>query len=199
MPLQAAGAFWKHRPPSAYPNAFSRHLPVLHSGICTYNGVQIAAGYIVRQQVASAAVEGNFIVRMRLFTLGGWLMPAAAGLLLASCQSNNSTSETASAAAQTEAAPADTASVPAPNDGITAALLTQHIKVLASDEFQGRRPFTVGEEKATAYLAAEFKKLGLQPGPTGSYFQAVPLVEIVGTPDSVATVAGPGKSLALKY
>ena len=136
---------------------------------------------------------------MRLFTLRGWLVPAAAGLLLAGCQGQNSSSETATADSPTETAPTDTASVPAPADGITASLIGQHIKVLASDEYQGRRPFTAGEEKATAYLAAEFKKLGLQPGPNGSYFQAVPLVEITGTPDPTATVAGNGKSLTLKY
>ena len=136
---------------------------------------------------------------MRLFTLRGWLVPAAAGLLLAGCQGQNSSSETATVDSLTEAAPTDTASVPTPADGITASLIGQHIKVLASDEYQGRRPFTTGEEKATAYLAAEFKKLGLQPGPDGSYFQDVPLVEITGTPDPTATLVGNDKSLTLKY
>ena len=136
---------------------------------------------------------------MGLLTLRGWLVPAAAGLLLASCQGKQSSSETATTAKNSEAAPTDTASVPAPADGITAALLAKHIKVLASDEFQGRRPFTTGEEKATNYLASEFKKLGLQPGPNGSYFQAVPLVEITGKPDPTATVAGNGKTLTLNY
>jgi len=133
---------------------------------------------------------------MRLHLLRAAYLPLAAGLLLAGCQSNTS-SETASTDAA--AMPTDTASVPAPADGITGALLAQHIKVLASDEFQGRRPFTAGEEKTTNYLAAEFKKLGLKPGPNGTYFQAVPLVEITGTPDSTATVAGNGKTLTLKY
>ncbi|MCC3154039.1 M28 family metallopeptidase [Hymenobacter sp. BT770] len=138
---------------------------------------------------------------MRLFTLRGWLLPAAAGLL-ASCQGQTSSDKTASSAGsqtETETAPTDTASVPAPADGITASLIGQHIKALASDEFQGRRPFTAGEEKATNYLASEFKKLGLKPGPNGTYFQAVPLVEITGKPDSTATVTGNGKSLTLKY
>lgn len=137
---------------------------------------------------------------MRLFTLHGWLVPAVAGLLLAGCQGQSTTtSETAASGKPAEGAPTDTASVPTPADGITPALLARHIKALASDEFQGRRPFTAGEEKATAYLAAEFKKLGLQPGPNGSYFQAVPLVEIAGTPDPTATVSGNGKSLTLNY
>ena len=96
---------------------------------------------------------------MDLLTLRGWLVPAAVGLLLAGCQGKQSSSETATTAKNSEAAPTDTASVPAPADGITAALLAKHIKVLASDEFQGRRPFTTGEEKATNYLASEFKKL----------------------------------------
>lgn len=137
---------------------------------------------------------------MRVTTWRGWLLPAAAGLLLAACQGKKSSSaENSTTVIKNEAATADTASVPAPADGITPGLMARHIKALASDEFQGRRPFTAGEEKATAYLASEFKKLGLKPGPTGSYFQAVPLVEIVGTPDSVATVAGNGKTLPLKY
>ena len=136
---------------------------------------------------------------MRLFTLRGWLLPAAAGLLLAGCQGKSSSSETAATEKQPEAAPTDTASVATPADGITAALIGRHIKVLASDEYQGRRPFTAGEEKATNYLATEFKKLGLKPGPDGSYFQAVPLVEITGKPDPTATVAGNGKTITLKY
>jgi len=136
---------------------------------------------------------------MDLLTLRGWLVPAVAGLLLAGCQGKQSSSETATTAKNSEAAPTDTASVPAPADGITAALIGQHIKVLASDDYQGRRPFTAGEEKTTSYLAAEFKKLGLKPGPNGSYFQAVPLVEIAGKPDPTATVSGGGKSLILNY
>jgi hypothetical protein len=136
---------------------------------------------------------------MHLPSLRHYLAPAAAALLLANCQGNTSTSETTASGPPAEAAPTDTASVPTPNDGITPALLAQHIKVLASDEFEGRRPFTKGEDKATAYLASEFKKLGLKPGPGGSYFQPVPLVEILGKPDSTATIAGAGKTLTLKY
>ena len=136
---------------------------------------------------------------MFLSNLRPWLAPAAASLLLASCQSNSTTTDTAAAGQPPEAAPTDTASVPAPTDGITPALIAQHIKILASDEYEGRRPFTAGEEKATSYLAGEFKKLGLQPGDKGSYFQPVPLVEITGRPDSTATIAGKGQTLTLKY
>ena len=50
---------------------------------------------------------------------------------------------------------------------------------LASDEFQGRRPFTAGEEITVKFLEDEFKKMGLEPGNGDSYYQDVPMVSIV--------------------
>lgn len=38
------------------------------------------------------------------------------------------------------------------------------MKVLASDEFEGRGPNTAGEKKTIAYLVEQFKAAGLQPG-----------------------------------
>ena len=55
--------------------------------------------------------------------------------------------------------------------------ILDHIKVLASDEFEGRGPGTPGEEKTVAYLTGQFQKMGLKPGnPDGTFLQAVPLV-----------------------
>jgi Zn-dependent M28 family amino/carboxypeptidase len=63
-----------------------------------------------------------------------------------------------------------------PIDG-TAVL--EHIKVLASDEFEGRAPGTKGEDLTVAYLTDQLKKLGIKPGNTdGTYVQNVPLVGI---------------------
>jgi Zn-dependent M28 family amino/carboxypeptidase len=64
--------------------------------------------------------------------------------------------------------------------------LAGHIKILASDEFKGRRPFTDGETKTIDYLQKTFKGLGLEPGNNGSYLQEVPMVEI--TPKSVTSM-----------
>jgi Zn-dependent M28 family amino/carboxypeptidase len=64
--------------------------------------------------------------------------------------------------------------------------LAGHIKVLASDEFKGRRPFTDGETKTIDYLQKTFKSLGLEPGNGDSYLQDVPMVEI--TPKSVTSM-----------
>jgi Zn-dependent M28 family amino/carboxypeptidase len=56
-----------------------------------------------------------------------------------------------------------------------------HIKVLSSDEFEGRAPGTKGEELSVKYIQDQFKKLNLKPGnPDGTYVQKVPLVGILG-------------------
>jgi Zn-dependent M28 family amino/carboxypeptidase len=55
--------------------------------------------------------------------------------------------------------------------------ILERIKVLASDEFEGRKPGTKGEDLTVKYLVDESKKLGLKPGnPDGTYIQKVPLV-----------------------
>jgi Zn-dependent M28 family amino/carboxypeptidase len=59
--------------------------------------------------------------------------------------------------------------------------LLGHIQTLASDEFEGRSPGTVGEDRSIAYITEQFKAIGLEPGnPDGSYLQEVPLVGIEG-------------------
>src|ERR1043166_89439 len=64
-------------------------------------------------------------------------------------------------------------------DVITPDALLSHIKILASDEFEGRAPGSKGEELATKYIADQFRAAGLQPGnPDGSYIQEVPLAGI---------------------
>jgi len=60
------------------------------------------------------------------------------------------------------------------------------VRVLASDEFQGRRPGTDGEDKTVGYLVARFRKLGLKPVTGDSFVQAVPMVELA--PDGAATL-----------
>src|SRR5207237_934374 len=55
----------------------------------------------------------------------------------------------------------------------------EHVKVLSSDEFEGRAPGTKGEELTVNYLVDQYKKAGLEPGNTdGTYVQKVPLVGI---------------------
>jgi Zn-dependent M28 family amino/carboxypeptidase len=68
-------------------------------------------------------------------------------------------------------------------EAITPDGLLAHIKVLASDEFEGRAPGTKGEELSVKYVTDQFKKIGLKPGnPDGTYTQEVPLAGIKGEP-----------------
>jgi len=63
-------------------------------------------------------------------------------------------------------------------DAITPDGLLAHIKMLASDEFEGRAPGSKGEELSIKYISDQFKQIGLSPGnPDGTYFQEVPLAE----------------------
>ncbi|MCP4301947.1 MAG: M20/M25/M40 family metallo-hydrolase [Gammaproteobacteria bacterium] len=55
--------------------------------------------------------------------------------------------------------------------------LAEIVKVLASDEFEGRAPGTPGGKKTVEYLIDQFAKLGLEPGgKDGSWIQSVPLI-----------------------
>src|SRR5215472_2556565 len=54
--------------------------------------------------------------------------------------------------------------------------LVRHIKILASDSFQGRKPFSLGETRAVDYMKNAFTQLGLEPGNGDSYLQDVPMV-----------------------
>jgi Zn-dependent M28 family amino/carboxypeptidase len=76
--------------------------------------------------------------------------------------------------------------------------LTQHIITLASDEFQGRRPFTVGETKTVEYLTQTLKNMGVEPGNGNEYFQKVPMVEITPTCDPTMKIASAKGSFTLK-
>lgn len=70
---------------------------------------------------------------------------------------------------------------------------------LSSDEFDGRMPGSVGEEKTIALLTERFKAAGLQPGNNGSWVQEVPLIEITGTDYAPLTVSGKDTSLRLDF
>src|SRR4051812_40268958 len=76
-------------------------------------------------------------------------------------------------------------------DVITPDALLAHIKILASDEFEGRAPGSKGEELATKYIADQFRAIGLQPGnPDGKYVQEVPLAGITSDPHMQFAASG---------
>ncbi|MFL6516217.1 MAG: M28 family peptidase [Chthoniobacterales bacterium] len=83
-------------------------------------------------------------------------------------------------------------------EAITPDGMLAHIKVLSSDDFEGRAPGSKGEELSINYISEQFKHIGLKPGnPDGSYLQEVPLAGITSDPQMAFSVGG--KEMALKF
>jgi Zn-dependent M28 family amino/carboxypeptidase len=95
---------------------------------------------------------------------------------------------TAPAPAPTPPPPAPL-SLPAPPPPMSPQAIAAHIKILASDEFEGRAPASEGEKKTLAYLEKQFRDIGLEQGPTG-YLQPVPLAESIVQGSPALTVTG---------
>jgi Zn-dependent M28 family amino/carboxypeptidase len=83
------------------------------------------------------------------------------------------------------------------------ARLSQHVKTLSSDAFEGRGPATPGEQKTVAYIVEQMKAAGLQPGGDlkdgkRAWTQDVPLAQfnISGPVDVSASVNGQRHALA---
>jgi Zn-dependent M28 family amino/carboxypeptidase len=84
-------------------------------------------------------------------------------------------------------------------DGIKPGQILEHIKVLSSDDFEGRGPGTAGEDKTVAYLTAQFQKMGIKPGnPDGTFVQNVPLVGFQARQVTGAFEAG-GRTIGLTF
>jgi Zn-dependent M28 family amino/carboxypeptidase len=111
------------------------------------------------------------------------LSPVAVALVLAACS-----------APRTPA----TATISFPSIDGNAVL--QHIKVLSSDEFEGRAPGTKGEDLSVTYIVDQFKKAGLKPGnKDGSYIQRVPLVGSTADPSASLTFKRGEKEQVLRF
>ncbi|MEL0603254.1 M28 family metallopeptidase [Pseudoalteromonas undina] len=54
----------------------------------------------------------------------------------------------------------------------------QHIKTLASDDFQGRGPLTHGEVKTVGYLSEQYEAMGLTGAYNGKYLQPVKMAMV---------------------
>ena len=66
--------------------------------------------------------------------------------------------------------------------------ISQHIRILSDDSFEGRAPGTAGETKALEYLTAQYAALGLEPGgENGGWLQPVDLLSFL--PSSAPEIA----------
>src|SRR6266436_3655200 len=80
---------------------------------------------------------------------------------------------------------------------ITAADLRRRLFLIADDSMMGRETGSEGAFKTSAYVAAEFRRLGLEPaGDNGTYFQTVPFWVVAMDPQSRLATSG-GATLQL--
>ena len=98
----------------------------------------------------------------------------------------------AAPAARAQTAEAPRTHAPRPTvAAITPADLRTRLYALADDSLKGRLAGSEGNFRATAMIAAEFRRLGLEPaGENGTFFQAIPLVRRAPDPASALTVDG---------
>jgi Zn-dependent M28 family amino/carboxypeptidase len=96
------------------------------------------------------------------------------------------------------AAPAASTPERAALSRITAEEISGHLRFLSDDQLEGRMPGQPGDELAVKYLAAQLEAFGLKPGGDGgTFFQAVPLLELrADVPKDIHFTAG-GKDLTL--
>ena len=120
------------------------------------------------------------------------LLGLAVMAALSACKKNE-----APAAVAPEATPA--ASTHAFSADINEADFAEMVKVLASDEFEGRGPGSVGEDKTVEYIQAQMQRIGLKPGNGDSYFQDVSMVETTADENTVLKLDSKGKTRDLKF
>ena len=81
--------------------------------------------------------------------------------------------------------------VAAQASAITPQDLERRLRIIADDSMMGRETGSLGDFKTAAYIADEFKRLGLRPaGDGGTYFQTVPFWTVAADPRSSITVGG---------
>ncbi len=88
---------------------------------------------------------------------------------------------------------------PPPSTDVDDTAYADYVRVLASDDFQGRKPGTAGEDKTVSYLIENFRKLGMRPGNGTSYVQQVPLVQISASADATLIATGASGSRNLVF
>ena len=102
------------------------------------------------------------------------------------------------------AAPASTRAITADEqklvDNITIASLKETVNALAAEDMQGRGTGQAGGDKAAAYLADRFAKLGLKPlGSNNSYLQPIKFRETQFLPQTAFTVGDQNLKFGTDY
>ena len=78
--------------------------------------------------------------------------------------------------------------------------MSNMVRTLASDDYEGRAPGTAGEAKTIAYIAEQFRLAGLEPaGENGGWTQRVPLVRTQLDKPGSAVATMKGQRIPLRF
>ncbi len=77
--------------------------------------------------------------------------------------------------------------------------LRSYVEVLGSDEFEGRKPFSNGEDLTINYLADQMERIGLEPAFGNTYFQDVQMAEISSTMNMPAILKSSTEEISLNF
>ncbi|MHC3126434.1 peptidase M28 [Brevundimonas sp. GN22] len=84
-------------------------------------------------------------------------------------------------------------SAPAFAQDFEAQRLSDSIRLISADDFQGRKPGTIGEEKTLAWLQAQYEAMGMKPGGRdGQWLQQIDLLRLTPKADAVVSVSSAG-------
>jgi Zn-dependent M28 family amino/carboxypeptidase len=82
---------------------------------------------------------------------------------------------------------------------VSGRVMQAHLEFLADDALEGRAPGTRGGEIAAHYLAAQFRRLGLEPaGDSGSYYHSVPIISLDPAPSLSIPQGGSPRTLGYR-
>ncbi|VXB13868.1 Aminopeptidase [Luteimonas sp. 9C] len=120
------------------------------------------------------------------------LLALPAALVLAACSDKTATPDAAT--------PPDAQAAHTFSPDITTGDFDEMVRMLASDEFEGRAPGTAGEDKTVEYIKAQFERIGLQPGgDNNDWYQTVPMVETTADPSTVLRLRNDAGARELKF
>ncbi|GBR51877.1 aminopeptidase [Gluconobacter sphaericus NBRC 12467] len=85
-----------------------------------------------------------------------------------------------------------------PTAEISPSRMSETMKILASDRFEGRAPGTAGEKVTVPWLIEQYKALGLEPaGENGGWTQTVPMIRTRTAANGSISVRSGGRALPL--
>lgn len=85
-----------------------------------------------------------------------------------------------------------------PTAEISPSRMSETMKILASDRFEGRAPGTEGEKVTVPWLIEQYKALGLEPaGENGGWTQTVPMIRTRTAANGSITARTSGRTLPL--